>query len=407
MLRIKLKLMVILFISFSLVFGISEKEFYFRRNIPANAATIESLAEEQERIQRQLELLKKEKAQLSSQTKELQGELSWLNTRTKQERDKYAALLDELNSAYTEMENAVRGAQTAEENVLSKQEEYRRRLQVMFENRNKGTLEMLFDAKDLSAFLANIRLISIIADNDKKVLESLQAAKDEASIKRAVAQKHTDEMKIFVDAKNKEIEALRRNISQTEQEIQSIRNELQKAERDEKALMAESNKISQEIKKLQTQASYYGGDMKWPTPGYTYVNPVNGFGMRLHPIYRTWRMHNGIDIGAPFGAKIVAVADGKVILTNMISGYDSTRGNNYGGGGYGNYLTIDHGGGISSLYAHCKLLMIKNGESVKAGQVVAQIGSTGLSTGPHLHFEIRENGTPVDPLQKKYLGVIR
>jgi murein DD-endopeptidase MepM/ murein hydrolase activator NlpD len=118
----------------------------------------------------------------------------------------------------------------------------------------------------------------------------------------------------------------------------------------------------------------------WPTSG-----PITDpFGMRMHPVTHQWRMHNGLDIGAPMGATIVASAPGKIIY----AGWE---------GGYGNTIIIDHGGAASTLYGHCSQLFVSEGQEVARGQAIGAVGSTGISTGPHLHFEIRINGVAVDP----------
>jgi murein DD-endopeptidase MepM/ murein hydrolase activator NlpD len=135
---------------------------------------------------------------------------------------------------------------------------------------------------------------------------------------------------------------------------------------------------------LQQRAKYIGGNMKWPTPGYT--NVVSPYGRRLHPILKKYKMHTGIDIDAPSGASIIAANSGTIIIAGWRSGY-------------GNTVVIDHGGGITTLYAHCSKILVKVGDHVAAGKVIAKVGSTGLSTGAHLHFEIRVNGDTVDPLK--------
>lgn len=393
-----------LILIFSLCFAIG-KPMSLVSDKSVDAATINSLIEQQEKIEKQLAKLKKEKAALKNQSVELKGELAWLNNRTAAERLAYNKLVDELNDAYVEMNNALAEAKAAEDDVAKKQVQYKKRLQIMFENRNKGTLEMLLEAKDLNGFIANIKFISIIADNDQKVLNELVSAKDDAFLKREAAQKYCAEIQLYVDKKNKEIDELKMNLQKTQSEIAAKTKELLQKEKAEQDLLKESNAIAASIKKLQSSAKYYGGTMVWPTPGFTGISAANGFGMRLHPIYKYWRMHSGIDVNAPFDAKIVAVADGKVIISKTISGYNSVTGNNYGGSNYGNYIIVDHGGGISTVYAHCKLLKVKVGDPVKTGQWIGVVGSTGLSTGAHLHFEVRENGNPVNPLQKKYLGV--
>ena len=126
--------------------------------------------------------------------------------------------------------------------------------------------------------------------------------------------------------------------------------------------------------------------MLWPSAASRYISSY--FGMRIHPIYKYPRMHNGIDIAAAGGTNILAAADGKVIEATYNSGY-------------GNYIVVDHGGGVSTLYAHASRRIAKVGDRVSRGQVIALVGTTGNSTGNHLHFEIIINGKRVNPL--KYL----
>ncbi|SHF30667.1 Murein DD-endopeptidase MepM and murein hydrolase activator NlpD, contain LysM domain [Thermoanaerobacter uzonensis DSM 18761] len=127
-----------------------------------------------------------------------------------------------------------------------------------------------------------------------------------------------------------------------------------------------------------------GGKLLWPVPAsHTVTSP---FGMRFHPVLKTYRMHTGIDIAANAGDEIVAAADGIV----RTAGYY---------GGYGNTVIIDHSDGVSTLYAHCSMVLVKLGQIVKKGQKIALVGSTGISTGPHLHFEVRLNNIPMDPMK--------
>jgi len=124
--------------------------------------------------------------------------------------------------------------------------------------------------------------------------------------------------------------------------------------------------------------------MTWPAPGYTRV--TSPFGYRIHPILKTKKLHTGIDVGIALGKDIVAAQSGTVIYSDWL-------------GGYGKVIMIDHGGGIVTLYAHNSKLVVSEGDKVKRGQVVSKCGSTGMSTGPHLHFEVRENGKYVDPIK--------
>ena len=151
------------------------------------------------------------------------------------------------------------------------------------------------------------------------------------------------------------------------------------------------NELAAKIKAAQkvnnsagTSSVKYNGKLAWPVPSSGKITSYYGY--RIHPIYHVNKLHAGIDIGgAAWGAPFVAAEDGTVILARYY-------------GGYGNCVIIDHGGGISTLYAHGSAIYVSEGQKVTRGQNVLAIGSSGTSTGKHAHFEVRVNGSPVDPL---------
>lgn len=130
------------------------------------------------------------------------------------------------------------------------------------------------------------------------------------------------------------------------------------------------------------EGGYKGGKFVFPAPSYTAVTSEQGW--RVHPISGVLKYHSGMDLGAPSGTAILAAAPGKVTLASW-------------NGGYGNCVIIDHGGGISTLYGHASALYVSKGQTVSAGKKIAAVGSTGWSTGPHLHFEVIINGEVTDP----------
>jgi murein DD-endopeptidase MepM/ murein hydrolase activator NlpD len=148
-------------------------------------------------------------------------------------------------------------------------------------------------------------------------------------------------------------------------------------------IQAEINKKMEDLKK-QMQTVVGTGNLIWPTPSCSKVS--SPYGQRLHPIYHTYRMHSGIDISAKYGANIVAADSGVVI----ISEYSSS---------YGNYIVISHGSGVTTLYAHMSSRSKQVGDKVNQGDSIGKVGSTGASTGPHLHFEISVNGSRKNPLE--------
>lgn len=151
------------------------------------------------------------------------------------------------------------------------------------------------------------------------------------------------------------------------------------------ALEAESEELEREILRRQIREGRAPGRLAWPVSGVL----TSPFGMRIHPVLGGRRMHNGIDIGLPTGSPIYASANGRVILAERR-------------GGYGRMVVLDHGGGLSTLYAHQSSMAVSVGDQVLAGDVIGYIGCSGYCTGPHLHFEVREVGAPVDPM--KYLS---
>jgi len=176
------------------------------------------------------------------------------------------------------------------------------------------------------------------------------------------------------------------------QDMMAAESAYASAEAAEKAAQEEIKALQDLLKKQQEAAKkntqYVGGEYSWPVPGYNEVS--SKFGMRIHPILKVNKMHTGIDIPAPSGTKIIAANDGTVLVATYNSGY-------------GNYVCVDHGGGRATLYAHMSKIAVKSGASIKRGDVLGYVGSTGLSTGPHLHFECIDNGVQVDPL--KYFNI--
>ena len=190
---------------------------------------------------------------------------------------------------------------------------------------------------------------------------------------------------LFVQLKDQNKQALDNKlaVSQKKQKeletIQGSRSELEKALNE---LEETSKQIEAEIRQYQekNQTNLGTGKYIWPVRGQV----VQNFGWRIHPILRKRQFHNGLDIAIDYGTPIMAADSGIVIF----AAYN---------GGYGKMLLIDHGSGFSTLYGHTSVLLVDKGQTVVKGQIVAKVGTTGLSTGPHLHFEIRKNGTPVNP----------
>jgi murein DD-endopeptidase MepM/ murein hydrolase activator NlpD len=248
-----------------------------------------------------------------------------------------------------------------------------------------GYLEVLLGAKDFGDFITRLDVVKRIVDYDSNLFESYKQQR------KLVEQKEKELAQMQIEAQNYKNQIISRQrelqlaMASREGLMRDLERQQKLYEQQEDELLKQSKQLEKVIQQLQAKSKikYSGGKLLWPVPSSSVI--TSPFGTRYHPILKQYRTHTGIDIAAQTGASILAAADGQVIF----AGYY---------GGYGYAVIIDHGDGISTLYGHNSALLVKEGDTVKRGQVIAKAGSTGLSTGPHLHFEVRKNGVPVNPM---------
>ena len=254
--------------------------------------------------------------------------------------------------------------------MAEREDNLNERLKVMYKNGSVGFVDILLGSSSISEFVSNMEIIQKIYKNDVEVLETLQKEHDELQ-----------EIKATLKKRKEKLAAQKTELASDKAELDVKKKEL---EAEEDKLKAEADRLTAEIIKLMDKNSpYVGGEFTWPCPASRYIS--SSFGNRLHPTLHVWKFHTGIDIGCSAGKDIVAAASGKVIMSKVY-------------GGYGNCVMIDHGGGIVTLYGHASKLLVSEGQTVKRGQTIALVGSTGRSTGPHLHFEVRKNGEYINPM---------
>ena len=331
-----------------------------------------------------------EKARLEKQKQELANVQA-------AENSAYKELVNQISEAEENLRQTEAALREAE-NIYNQQRELlKTRLKVMYINSSTTKLDMLLESKSLVEFFERLHYMSIIARNDDEVIENLQIAKMDVEVKKQQQEQAKALLEQQANEKMEKISSIKASRALVESEISKSNAELKKLEADIDRQIAESKRLNDVIKNLSVSKNKYtGGSMTWPVPSsYRVTSP---YGMRKHPILRKYKMHTGIDIGASYGSSIVAAASGTVIMSK----YDSS-------GGYGNMVVIDHGVNskgqqITTLYAHASKLLVKVGDKVKAGQVIAKVGSTGLSTGNHCHFEVRVNGETINPLSSGYLS---
>ncbi len=284
------------------------------------------------------------------------------------------------------IETAERELEKSNARYENQKELLEKRLVAMYEIGQVSYLDLLLNSKNIMDFISNYYLIEEISEADhdllqeaeaerkynKKLTESLETKKLVLEASRQTIEKNNISLENMSIIKNSRMAQLSEEEIEMQQKIEEYQKEISDIET-EIRLLALAN-VSQQ---------YVGGSMAWPVPGYTRI--TSQFGMRTHPITGVYKLHTGVDIGAPMGATFIAANDGLVTY----AGWNKA---------YGNMVIIDHGGGITTLYGHGSEILVQVGQTVFQGTPVLKVGSTGYSTGPHAHFEVRINGEYVQPL---------
>ena len=290
--------------------------------------------------------------------------------------------IEQIEKQTFSMENAL---ETLDERYEYQKTVLQKRLVAAYECGKVTYLDVLLNSKDMVDFISRYHVISRIVEYDKNLLDNIEKQKNE-------------------------IEKIRQNLDVTKGNLKVVKTEQRKMtvalENAKVIKQSYANKLTAEELEIKNQLSIYqdeldlinleilitalegsdskyvGGVFAWPTPGYYTI--TSKYGMRIHPILKTYSKHSGMDIGAPLGAFTIAANDG--IVTKATYSYS-----------YGNMVMIDHGGGISTVYAHGSEILVDVGDTVQRGDPIMKVGSTGWSTGSHLHFEIRIKGQTIDP----------
>lgn len=271
--------------------------------------------------------------------------------------------------------------QKAAENLTGYQLLLGRRAKQVYMEGDLTYIDLLFQASSMSDFIDRVFFVQAILEQDNTLIEKTQAAQQQIKVAAvAVAQQIEDikGIKTKLDGQLAELEQIR---SDKKVLIQANDNDIELYEKRATELEQENKRLAAIARSASGYTGKWGGSFMKPVPG-----PITSpFGYRVHPLFHSRKLHTGVDIGAPEGTPIHPGAKGKVTYADWMSGY-------------GNCVMVDHGGGISTLYGHMSAIKCAVGDIVSTDSVIGKVGSTGYSTGNHLHFEKRVNGTPVDPL---------
>lgn len=355
------------------------------------------MEEEKAKVEAALDKLEGQKADTESYVRQLDAEMSSISSQ-----------LEELSGQISDKEAEIAVTQEALDQAKAVEEEQyqsmKLRIKYMYEKGDTSFIDLILESKSIAQMLNRAEYIAQISSYDRKMLDEYAATKENIAANEAKLETEHDELltlQASTEAKQASVEELlaakQAELSSYETQIASAQNQINAYEQDIAAQESKIQQMEAEIRRQEEEArkkaeasgksytvkSLGNTSFIWPCPSSSRI--TSNFGGRESPTEGASSNHQGIDIGASTGSNILAAASGVVTIAT----YSSSA---------GNYVMISHGGGVSTVYMHCSSLLVSEGEQVSQGQVIAKVGSTGYSTGPHLHFGIRSGGSYVNPL---------
>jgi murein DD-endopeptidase MepM/ murein hydrolase activator NlpD len=360
-------------------------------NSPAIAqttASVENLRQQQQKIQQERSRLNQQQERLQNQQQQAETRLEGLQDHIETASDKIAYNEQQLAIANKRLNDLQADLDKAERFYQERQFSTVARLRFLQRQQDDKGWVVLLQSQNINEFLDRRRQLKLVYEADQKILRELKADADELDRRRRNIARQKNEIALLtqqLQAQKSEYQAQ----AQTEQTlIERLRKDRQALEAAETQLEQDSANLTMLIRQrisapaIGTIVVRGTGQFSFPSDGRL----TSGFGQRVHPILGYRRFHAGIDFGSSHGSPIRAADTGRVIYAGWY-------------GGYGRSIIVDHGDNLTTLYAHASQLYVSEGQTVQKGQAIAAVGSTGLSTGPHLHFEVRVNGSPVNPLE--------
>lgn len=337
-------------------------------------------------LQRQAEEQQAKTNEASTKVENVSERLRQIQEELRVATAEYKEVKGQLDSVEDKISDNTELLQKTEADLKVKNKKLQQRVRDIYINGQISYVDVLFGAKDFADLMTRMDVLKRIIKHDYDLIMKVKEEKATVENTRAQLEKDKAEAEVLVA----DAQAKKAKVEDKESEQQVLLDQAiydrDTSERMYEEIMAASQEVANMIRRSQMSSAGYSGapagagGMIWPISG-----PITSeFGWRTHPIFGTARFHSGLDIGGDYGMPIYAAASGTVIYAGWISGY-------------GNAVIIDHGGGVTTLYGHNDSLNVSEGENVAQGQVIAMCGSTGNSTGPHCHFEVRENGEPVSP----------
>ncbi|MGL5434004.1 MAG: murein hydrolase activator EnvC family protein [Lachnospiraceae bacterium] len=362
---------------------------------------VSSLEEEKKKVEASLKNLESLKHDAAAYVKQLDAEMATLNQEVEQ-------LAVQIEGKEAEIVTTQQNLKAAREVEADQYDSMKLRIKYMYERGNTGMIDMLLQSSDVVQLMNRAEYIRKISEYDKQMMDEYVETKNTIAAQEVTLQQEHEQLvglqdqteakqqsvQTLLTQKNTElrnfearIDEAQGQISEYEQDIRAQENQIKNLEAEVKRKEEEARKAAEAAGNQYNTVSLGNINFIWPCPSSSRI--TSGFGGRSSPTEGASSNHQGIDIGAPTGTPIVASASGTVVIATY--SYSA-----------GNYVMISHGGGVYTVYMHCSQLLVSQGQQVSQGATIAKVGSTGYSTGSHLHFGIRSGGQYLNP--SKYVS---
>ena len=318
----------------------------------------------------------------------INADLKGIQDRLAQTRARLAASKAHLEQARAQQAAVAKALLASQKKLEARELTLGRRMAANYRQGPVRYASVLLGSRSMGEMVSRAHVVRTIVSYDAQLIAGIKASrlevmrwKQESDAKAVEIARVTRELGVREDAVTQETIRQRQVLAEAKQRRAEFEQELDEIQADSSSIAARIRALEETpIGRVRRLTPFLGKFIR-PVDGAI----VSGFGMRFHPILHRSRLHAGIDLAAGTGTPIASAAEGVVVFSGTMNGY-------------GNVVVVDHGGGVSTLYAHCSARLVAEGQNVAKGQIIARVGATGLATGPHLHFEVRRNGTPVDPM---------
>ncbi|MGI6227484.1 MAG: murein hydrolase activator EnvC family protein [Peptococcales bacterium] len=351
--------------------------------LPVLSSELDDIYKQQQQIDKKIKDTESKIKQKEKEKQKTLSELQSINANIEKTYNEIEELEKQLSTAEKNINDTQKEINIKESEVAERTEVFENRLRQIYEQGDINILEVLFQATSINDFLTRFEFLKKLAKNDTDLLTVLESERTALENKKRELEDKKANLLALKSSRQTKSQQLQIASARQKDLVKEIESQKETYEQMLEEFEKQSKLIADAIRRLQSTGGQRPSQLAWPTPGYTRI--TSKYGMRIHPITKKRSMHTGVDIAAPHGSNAVAGANGKVIFTGWQ-------------GAYGNTIIVDHGGGMSTMYPHLSKYLVKVGDEVKRGQAIGKVGSSGWSTGPHIHYEVRINGEHVDPM---------